>query len=453
MAADFSWTPPLVVLALGAVGGAVVVAVRSRYKTQAAAPAPAHSAAADLQRRYDALIRRLAEGVPADERAAVELEAAKVLMLLESPEKAARAAAHADHHDHATEAPAAAAPSAPAKSTPAWVGFLYGLLTMATLGGLFYFASQGSTERAAGGSPTGGMGMGGGGSASESSPEGVPADAPSEAEVKALEDAVTKSPKDVAQRVELVRAYLQRRDLMKVFDQTQAILEIEPGQPHALTYQALVRVAMGQADQAEKMLIEAIGKNPGIEDAYIHLAIARIQQGNRKGAEAAIADGQKQFPQDKEQLASIFMQLTTAADAPPASGAPQNGAPPAAAPAAAANEVERSGASAVVVIDLPKGMSVPPSAMLFVIAREAGFETGPPVAVKRVPAANFPITVTLSEKDSMAGEALPGLIRIDARVDRDGDPLTKDPSDPVASEDNVRPGGGQTLLVLAPVKK
>jgi hypothetical protein len=73
--------------------------------------------------------------------------------------------------------------------------------------------------------------------------------------------------------------------------------------------------------------------------------------------------------------------------------------------------------------------------------------------VKRVPAANFPITVTLSEKDSMAGEALPGLIRIDARVDRDGDPLTKDPSDPVASEDNVRPGGGQTLLVLAPVKK
>lgn len=446
MAADFSWTPPLVVLALGALGGAVVVAVRSRYKTQASPPAPAHSAAADLQRRYDALIRRLAEGVPDDERAAVELEAARVLMQLESPEKAAQAVAHADH-----AAPAApVAQAAPAKSTPAWVGFLYGILTMATVGGLFYFASQGSTERAAGGSPTGGMGMGGG-SAAESSAEGVPPDAPSEAEVKALEDAVTKSPKDVAQRVELVRAYLQRRDLMKVFDQTQAILEIEPGQPHALTYQALVRVAMGQADQAEKMLVEAIGKNPGIEDAYIHLAIARIQLGNRKGAEAAIADGQKRFPEDREQLASIFMQLTNAADAP---AAPETGQPAAAAPpAAAANEIERSGASAVVVVDLPKGMSVPPSAMLFVIAREAGFETGPPVAVKRLPAANFPITVTLSQKDSMAGEALPGLIRIDARIDRDGDPLTKDPGDPVASEDNVRPGGGQTLLVLAPVKK
>lgn len=453
MAADFSWTPPLVVLGLGAVGGAVVVAVRSRYKAQAPAPAAAHSAAADLQRRYDALIRRLAEGVPADERAAVELEAAKVLMQLESPEKAA-AASSGDHASPADPTGATpAAPPTPAKPTPAWVGFLYGILTMATVGGLFYFASQGSTERGAGGSPTGGMGMGGGGSAAESSSEGVPPDAPSEAEVKSLEDAVTKSPKDVAQRVELVRAYLQRRDLMKVFDQTQAILEIEPGQPHALTYQALVRVAMGQADQAEKMLIEAIGKNPGIEDAYIHLAIARIQLNNRKGAEAAIADGQKQFPQDKEQLASIFTQLTSAADAPPAAGAQSGGPAPAAPPASAANEVERSGASAVVVVDLPRGMSVPPSAMLFVIAREAGFETGPPVAVKRVPAANFPITVTLSQQDSMAGEALPGLIRIDARIDRDGDPLTKDPADPVASEDNVRPGGGQTLLVLAPIKK
>ena len=49
----------------------------------------------------------------------------------------------------------------------------------------------------------------------------------------------------------------------------------------------------------------------------------------------------------------------------------------------------------------------------------------------------------------MAGESLPGLIRIDARVDRDGNPLSKDPRDPVASEDNVRPGAGQTFLVLA----
>ena len=95
---------------------------------------------------------------------------------------------------------------------------------------------------------------------------------------------------------------------------------------------------------------------------------------------------------------------------------------------------------------------VPPGALLFVIVREAGFENGPPVAVKRAAAADFPVTVNISEKDSMAGESLPGLVRIDARIDSDGDPLTKDPKDPVASEDNVRTGAGQTLLVLAPGK-
>ena len=93
-------------------------------------------------------------------------------------------------------------------------------------------------------------------------------------------------------------------------------------------------------------------------------------------------------------------------------------------------------------------MTVPAGAVLFVIVREAGLETGPPAAVKRVPATGFPITVTLTDKDSMAGESLPGLVRIDARIDRDGNPLSKDPKDPAASEDNVRPGKGQTLLVL-----
>jgi len=106
----------------------------------------------------------------------------------------------------------------------------------------------------------------------------------------------------------------------------------------------------------------------------------------------------------------------------------------------------------VVVVDLPKGVTVPEGAVLFVIVREAGLETGPPAAVKRVPARNFPITVTLTDKDSMAGEGIPGLVRIDARVDRDGDPLTKNPQDPVASEENVRPGGGQILMVLTPGK-
>jgi hypothetical protein len=171
--------------------------------------------------------------------------------------------------------------------------------------------------------------------------------------------------------------------------------------------------------------------------------------GNRTAAEQAIADGQKQFPEDKEQLARVFAQIASAADDKSGPATPPQH--PEVATPAGIDEVKETGAAMVVVVDLPKGVVVPQGALLFVIVREAGLETGPPVAVKRVPAINFPITLTLTDKDSMAGESLPGLMRLDARVDRDGDPLTKDPRDPVASEDNIRRGAGQTLLVLAPI--
>jgi hypothetical protein len=317
---------------------------------------------------------------------------------------------------------------------------------MGVLGGLFYLASQGSTERSSGGSPTGGNGMGPAAAAPQSS-------AADDANLKALEEAVRKSPTDVAQRIELVRAYLQKRDLMAVFDQTKAVLEIEPGNPYALTYQSLVRVAMGQASQAETTLVEVIKKNPGIEDAYIHLAIARLQLGNRKGAEEAIQAGQKQFPDDKEQLAQVFAQISNPSSEQGAEAPTDQPEVPPAAMGGGSGAAAPSSAPLVVVVDLPKGVTVPSNAILFVIVREAGLESGPPSAVKRVPAVNFPITVTVTERDSMAGEGLPGLVRIDARVDRDGDPLTKDPQDPAATEENVRPGGGQVLLVLTPGKK
>lgn len=440
MAADFSWTPPLVVLALGAIAGTAVVWARSRRPPGNEAPkVDAH--ASDLKRRYDALIRRLAEGAAPGEKGAIELEAAMVLREMETGPPPAAPPSPAMSTASTTNTATAPRP------TSAWAGFGYGVLTMSILGGLFLLASQGSTERSSGGSVTGGNGM------SPAASDGLSQGAGDQANLKALEEAVRKAPTDIAQRIELIRAYLQQRDLMPVFEQTKAILEIEPGNPYALTYQALVRVAMGQASQAETMLVDVLKKNPDIEDAYIHLAIARIQLGNQKGAEAAIAAGQKQFPEDKEQLAKIFAQITS-------SGNESGGEVPANHPDVAAPAMGEttgapadSGAKIVIVVDLPKGLTVPSNAVLFVIAREAGVESGPPAAVKRVPATNFPITVTLTEKDSMAGEGLPGLVRIDARVDRDGDPLTKDPQDPVASEENVRPGGAQVLLVLTPGKK
>jgi len=69
--------------------------------------------------------------------------------------------------------------------------------------------------------------------------------------------------------------------------------------------------------------------------------------------------------------------------------------------------------------------------VLFVIARSAG--GGPPLAVKRLPVGPFPLAFELGPADvMMAGRPFAGPISLTARVDRDGDPLTRAPDEPTA---------------------
>jgi hypothetical protein len=67
--------------------------------------------------------------------------------------------------------------------------------------------------------------------------------------------------------------------------------------------------------------------------------------------------------------------------------------------------------------------------------------------VKRLPAA-FPLQFTLGSADSMMGQELPSQVRLEARLDTDGDPLTRTPQDPTARLDAVRMGTGGVRLHL-----
>jgi hypothetical protein len=88
--------------------------------------------------------------------------------------------------------------------------------------------------------------------------------------------------------------------------------------------------------------------------------------------------------------------------------------------------------------------------VLFVIARpQAG---GPPLAVKRLPAGPFPLAFEIGAEDAMlAGRPFAGPILLSARIDSDGDPLTRGAGDLAAlSESPLEPGASAVDLVLAP---
>ena len=85
--------------------------------------------------------------------------------------------------------------------------------------------------------------------------------------------------------------------------------------------------------------------------------------------------------------------------------------------------------------------------IIYVIARGSG--GGHPVAVRRIDTNDFPVTLDFGgSDDSMIGAPLPEKIRIEARLDSDGDAGTNDPADPHAFADNVR-GGSAVELKLA----
>lgn len=58
-------------------------------------------------------------------------------------------------------------------------------------------------------------------------------------------------------------------------------------------------------------------------------------------------------------------------------------------------------------------------------------QPAPPLAVTRIPAGNFPVSYSLTNANLMVGDApKPGAkILIEARLDKDGDPISKNPGD------------------------
>jgi tetratricopeptide (TPR) repeat protein len=377
----------------------------------------------DLEAKRDVLVQQLRElketGGSVEEQRRLERETADVLRALDkrkaAPSKPATAAA-----------PIAADVNIAALTRAASIrGFIWGAASVAVLGGIAWFVTEKATPK----TETASAPMA---SAPQSQPQQQ-----SDPALQQIEAAVAKSPEDLEMRNQLAKAYLERENLMGVFEQTKYILARTPDDARALTYQALVRMSMGQRDPAAEMLKHAIKSDPQLLDAYVALAWDNIQRGKTAEAEAQIAEATRRHPEQKARLDDVLSKMKEQAKNPA----------PAAAAASTPAAVPVSGPSVHVTLTLA-GAAPSPNAVLFIIARAAGQTAGPPAAVKRIAGPTFPLDIDLSAADSMMGQPLPATIRIEARIDSDGDPLTKNPSDPHAAQDGVSTNGTKVSLAL-----
>ncbi len=66
-----------------------------------------------------------------------------------------------------------------------------------------------------------------------------------------------------------------------------------------------------------------------------------------------------------------------------------------------------------------------PSGVVFIIVRRAGVSGGPPVAAMRIEATAFPLDYAVTDADMMLGGPWPEAVTVTARLDRDGNAMTR----------------------------
>ena len=103
--------------------------------------------------------------------------------------------------------------------------------------------------------------------------------------------------------------------------------------------------------------------------------------------------------------------------------------------------------SGTIALDKSVAASVSGKVIVFVIARD-GSGKGHPVFAKRLDVTSFPVAFSLSARDSMMAQPPPDHVSLEARIDRDGDAITRDANAPAATLDSVAMGSHDIKLTL-----
>ena len=240
----------------------------------------------------------------------------------------------------------------------------------------------------------------------------------------------TRDNTNVDEQIVQAKDAFARNDLMGAFEKTNAVLAKNPDDPRALTYNAVVRLSMGEVDKASSMLERATQRDPKLLDAWVALAQARMHNGQQKEAAAAIEAAIAQHPKEQKRIREVFATMQK----------PDADLPPDHPPLPQSNTSSDQPIHITMSLD-PK--IVDKGGIIYVIAR--GEEKGHPIAVRRIDTNAFPVSIDFGADDSMMGGALPPNVRLEARLDSDGDAGTNDPGDPRAVADGVKAGSSVKL--------
>lgn len=265
------------------------------------------------------------------------------------------------------------------------------------------------------------------------------------AKLARLEAAVAALPTNVKANNELGHLYIGLGRVMDAWKLAKEVVKIDPDDAEARVHQAVTLETIGDREMAKQLLDRVLVTNPDFAEALGYRGVHHARDGEREQAIALFMRGRAAEPAQAEVFSQLIarvdqMAARGAADAPPVPGeAGATAAEPAPTPTPAT--VEFAGE-----VRLPAGAAA--TGTVFVYVRAEGVMAGPPLRAKMLPAGG-PLAFSITAADSPMGGTLPaGKVQVSARLDADGNAMTKDPADPASISAPVTVGATGLVLQL-----
>lgn len=328
--------------------------------------------------------------------------------------------------------------TAPPVVSPVWQGAIYALAGAGLIAGLLWFANNQSQPRRDGASMTGNQDLGTVDNA------GNDIDMSQEPPIfkqrrEAAEAAFAKDPNDVKALNELTQ--LAFREPQKAWNYNEMARKVDPKDPDARMYHAVITAMMGMPEKAEERFEELLTEIPDHGPAWAWRGLVQLEAKQWEKAEASLLKAKELGITDHSLENSLKM--AQAKGVMPGAGAIPDGANP---PPPAGN----TATIAAGVIELDPGRTTFAGKTLFVSVKDPAMP-GPPVAALQLPPGPFPMPFSITEANKMAmggDRPIPANVQLTIRLDDDGNAMTKSPSDPQVTVDNLARGTTGLSLTL-----
>ncbi len=245
-------------------------------------------------------------------------------------------------------------------------------------------------------------------------------------DIQEAQAALQANPHDVPALNTLTHYAILQGNLQVAMQHFQSVQRVSPREREVVAHGAALAILVNMADRALPTLEQLLADEPEFAEGHWWMAVGLARSGELDAAREHLDRAQKLDPGGE--MGVLAMDMLQRLDAPPP-------------------EVRVAG-----TVRLAEGAIVPEGASLYVAAIRSKEGGGPPVAAQRLGVVELPSSFSMGDANLTFGGVWPDEVWLRARLDLDGDPMTRDGADlesPVLGP--VGPGTEGLELVLGGV--